>query len=241
MQLAYSLLIAAISLLTTVSNNPNISAELKAQANSVANTAVTLAQNLIQEENTNNTASIVEAIPTPSPVVQSVSPTPIFGNVTPVSVPTSLVVAFNDPNNINFPSTTTVYGGNCAPYNFYVTVKDQNGKIIDTDGKSIFLLNPDTGEKLFSDMNYNSPISTTLIHYTPQQNSGSINLTFSDGNISTTTTIQLKSIMTYNVGLDGVLLNIQQQKGNYVLTQNYPSWIDTTTGVCVKDSVVNSQ
>lgn len=75
MQLAYTLLIMAMSLLTSLQNSPNISPELRTQAIQIANNAITYGQQVIAQES-------VSAAPT---TTVTTNPNPAFGSTGTVS------------------------------------------------------------------------------------------------------------------------------------------------------------
>lgn len=175
MQLAYTLLLAALTLLTSVSNSPNVSSDLKTQANIVATQAISYAESVINEENIPVVSSPIVQNTVQSPAQNTPASTPTFGSVTPASVPTSLDFRYNYP--IRF-------GGNQESMSFTAWVKDQNGN--NMIGKIISLTTP-------QGVINSNPTNQDGINfvYKPKEEDVMDTFTFASEELSTTTSIYI--------------------------------------------------
>ena len=92
MQTALTLLIMAMSLLTQVHNSPNVSPEFVAQAENIANQAITYAQGIINEQTTQTT--VVAQTPTETPITfGSIVPRCIENPILTLSTTTDLTIS----------------------------------------------------------------------------------------------------------------------------------------------------
>lgn len=120
MNVALSLLMLALSLLTQVANTPNLPQSFRGNAVSIANIAIVEANKAIAEQNAATTTPT--PVPTISPMtVQDVTPQPTFGAIIQPPMP-----APQDLSGITVSTDTDTKN----EYAFKVSVLDTNGKHI---------------------------------------------------------------------------------------------------------------
>lgn len=121
MQLAYQLLISAVTLLTMVSNSPDASADLKARATLIANQAITYAQGVIQNQ---SSETVLQAQNTTTPVFGSIQASP---QVSPAPTCTLVGEVYRDNYN-NFLGKISWNTAN-AKTGYIINVTNKNTRI----------------------------------------------------------------------------------------------------------------
>lgn len=175
MTAAYTLLVLALQLLTLVSTTPNVTPELRAQAVSVANTAIAAANAEIAQPKQVAQSTYV----TPAPVLGATMSAPMADE----SRVTAEVVQVSPADPVN--------GVPHGTYFIRVRVYDANGTTV--SGASVAMSAPGENRAKTIDTRETPESSDyfTTFAYTPQS-AGDVSITFTSGSLSTSLPISIK-------------------------------------------------